>query len=94
PLLVVGAGIVGLGFGLVQNDALTTLFAASGPTGYGSASAAWNIAYDAGTGIGAVGLGGVADPFGFRAAFGLSAAVLLVVGAAPVRTTRPRWPGR
>lgn len=95
PLLVVGAGIVGLGFGLVQNDALTTLFAASGPAGYGSASAAWNIAYDAGTGIGAVGLGAVADPFGFRAAFGLSAAVLVTVGAPwgrrPVQGRKSRW---
>jgi predicted MFS family arabinose efflux permease len=80
PLLVVGAAAVGVGFGLVQNDALTALFAASGPAGYGSASAAWNIAYDAGTGIGAVGMGAVADPFGFRAAFGLSALVLLVAG--------------
>ncbi|MFB9387708.1 MFS transporter [Pseudonocardia petroleophila] len=95
PLVVVGAGIVGVGFGLVQNDALTTLFAASGPTGYGSASAAWNIAYDAGTGIGAVGLGAVADPFGFRAAFGLSAVVLLAVGAPWVRRSvqgrKSRW---
>ncbi|MDN5929731.1 MAG: MFS transporter [Pseudonocardia sp.] len=80
PLLVLGAAAVGVGFGLVQNDALTAMFAASGPAGYGSASAAWNIAYDAGTGIGAVGLGAVADPFGFRAAFGLSAVVLLVAG--------------
>jgi MFS family permease len=86
PFVVVGAAVVGVGFGLVQNDALTTLFAASGPARYGSASAAWNIAYDAGTGAGAVGLGAVADPLGFRAAFGLSA--LLLVVAAPVTRAR------
>lgn len=86
PLVVVGAALVGTGFGLVQNDALTALFAAGGPERYGSASAAWNIAYDAGTGAGAVGLGAVADPLGFRAAFGLAA--LLLVVAAPV--VRPR----
>lgn len=86
PLVVVGSAVVGVGFGLVQNDALTTLFAAGGPAGYGSASAAWNIAYDAGTGVGAVGLGAVADPFGFRAAFGLSAIALLLVGAATRRS--------
>jgi MFS family permease len=79
PLLVVGAAVVGIGFGLVQNDALTTLFATAGSERYGSASAAWNIAYDAGTGVGALGLGGVADPLGFRAAFGLSALLLVVV---------------
>lgn len=87
PLVVVGAALVGTGFGLVQNDALTALFAAGGPERYGSASAAWNIAYDAGTGAGAVGLGAVADPLGFRAAFGL-AALLLVVAAPAVRPRR------
>lgn len=87
-VVVVGAAVVGIGFGLVQNDALTALFAASGPRRYGQASAAWNIAYDAGTGAGAVGLGAVAEPFGFRAAFGLSALLLLV--AAPVARPRRR----
>lgn len=88
PLLVVGAAVVGIGFGLVQNDALTTLFATAGSERYGSASAAWNIAYDAGTGVGAVGLGAVADPLGFRAAFALTA--LLLVGATPfARLRRP-----
>jgi len=94
--VLVGAGVVGVGFGLVQNDALTTLFAAGGPARYGRASAAWNIAYDAGTGSGAVGLGAVAEPFGFRAAFGLSA-LLLVVAAPVVRPGRRsglRGPGR
>ena len=86
PLVVVGAAIVGVGFGLVQNDALTTLFAAAGSERYGAASAAWNIAYDAGTGAGALGLGAVADPLGFRAAFGLSA--LLLVAAAPLTRGR------
>ncbi|WP_300016413.1 MFS transporter [Pseudonocardia sp.] len=90
--VVIGAAVVGVGFGLVQNDALTTLFAASGPARYGSASAAWNIAYDAGTGVGATGLGAVADPFGFRAAFGLSA--LLLVVAAPVTRVRRVVTGR
>lgn len=79
PLLVVGAGAVGIGFGLVQNDSLTALFATFGSTRYGTASAAWNIAYDAGTGLGALGLGAVADPFGYPAAFTLSA---LLCGAA------------
>lgn len=87
-LLVGGALLVGVGFGLVQNDSLVAMFAAAGPARYGSASALWNIAYDAGTGAGAVGLGAVAEPFGFRAAFGV-AAVLLAL-AAPVCF----WPRR
>jgi MFS family permease len=89
PGLVVGAAAVGVGFGLVQNDALTALFDAGGPSRYGSASALWNIAYDSGTGVGAVGLGAVAEPFGFRAAFGASA-VLLVLAAGVVRAPGAR----
>ncbi len=78
-LLVGGAALVGVGFGLVQNDAMVALFAAAGPRRYGTASAAWNVAYDAGTGLGAGGLGAVAEPFGFAAAFGAAAVFLLVL---------------
>jgi MFS family permease len=78
-LLVAGAALVGLGFGLVQNDSLVAMFAAAGKARYGRASAVWNIAYDAGTGAGAVGLGAVAELFGFRVTFGVSAALLLLV---------------
>jgi MFS family permease len=83
-LFVLGAAAVGVGFGLVQNDALTVLFAAFGSSRYAAASAAWNIAFDAGTGLGALGLGAVADPFGYPAAFG-TAAGLLCVSVAAVR---------
>jgi MFS family permease len=84
PLVVFGAVAVGFGFGVVQNDSLTVLFAAFGSGRYGAASAAWNIAYDAGTGVGALGLGAVADPFGYPAAFG-AAAGLIGVSVAAVR---------
>lgn len=87
-LLVAGAATVGAGFGLVQNDAMVALFAAAGPLHYGAASAAWNIAYDAGTGLGASGLGAIAEPFGFVAAFGVTAGLLLVVTPV-VRRRRP-----
>jgi len=79
-LVVIGAAAVGVGFGLVQNDALTALFSTAGPARYGAASAAWNIAYDTGTGLGAVGLGALAQPFGFGIAF--SASALLLCGSA------------
>jgi predicted MFS family arabinose efflux permease len=75
--LVLGAVLVGVGFGLVQNDSMVVLFALAGPGRYGGASALWNIAYDAGTGAGAVGLGAVAEPFGFCTAFGAAALFLL-----------------
>jgi predicted MFS family arabinose efflux permease len=85
--VVIGAAAVGFGFGMVQNDSLTVLFAAFGAGGYGAASAIWNIAYDAGTGVGALGLGAVAESFGYPAAFA-AAAVLLCAGVA-VTLTRP-----
>jgi predicted MFS family arabinose efflux permease len=87
-LVVVGAAAVGVGFGMVQNDALTVLFAAFGSSGYGAASALWNISYDAGTGVGALGLGAVAEPFGYSAAFGV-AATLLLAGVPFCRLARP-----
>jgi MFS family permease len=76
-LLVVGSIAVGVGFGLVQNDSMVSMFAAAGPRRYGTASAIWNVGYDAGTGAGAVGLGALAQPFGFPAAFGASSALLI-----------------
>jgi Arabinose efflux permease len=97
-LVVAGAAVVGFGFGIVQNDSLTTLFTAFGAAGYGVASALWNIAFDAGTGVGALGIGAVADGFGYPAGFA-SAAALLGVGVVvallvPARRTRAgRVPG-
>ncbi|MPZ64175.1 MAG: MFS transporter [Pseudonocardiaceae bacterium] len=77
--VVAGAALVGIGFGAVQNDSLVMLFGSVGSTGYGAASAAWNIAYDTGTGVGATGLGAVAQPLGFEAAFGVSATLLALI---------------
>ncbi|MDT7746896.1 MAG: hypothetical protein QOD96_558 [Pseudonocardiales bacterium] len=87
-LLASGAVLVGFGFGLVQNDSMVALFAAAGAARYGRASALWNIAFDAGTGAGAVGLGAVAELFGFRVTFG-AAALLLVLVLPFTRAGRP-----
>lgn len=86
-LAIAGAALIGIGFGVVQNDSLVVMFATAGAPGYGAASAAWNIAYDAGTGCGAFVLGAVAQSRGFAAAFGASA-VLLVVGLPFTARTR------
>jgi MFS family permease len=88
-LLMVGAGAVGVGFGLVQNDALTALFAAFGSARYGTASATWNIAFDAGTGLGALGLGAVAERFGYGSAFAVSAVLCGLAAGARVFRSRP-----
>lgn len=89
--LVAGAALFGTGFGAVQNESLVRLFRAAGPARLGGASAAWNISYDAGTGVGALALGVVADAAGYPAVFTVSAvAIALVVPVALVipATTR------
>ncbi len=93
-LAIIGAGLIGAGFGIVQNDALVVMFAAAGAPGYGAASAAWNIAYDAGTGCGAVALGAVTQSLSFAAAFGVSAALLVIVLPVAARTRQSRGPVR
>lgn len=83
PLLALGGAVFGVGFGICQNDSLVLIFAAGGPQRRGAASAAWNAAYDGGTGIGAISLGVLATVSGYPSAFLVTAvAVLLVV---PIR---------
>ncbi|TQF65414.1 MFS transporter [Rhodococcus spelaei] len=78
-LLLLGSALFGAGFGAVQNEALVTLFQSAGPVRLGAASAAWNISYDAGTGIGALALGVVAGAAGYPAVFVVGAAAIAVV---------------
>ncbi|NLU82972.1 MFS transporter [Rhodococcus sp. HNM0569] len=62
---VLGAVAFGLGFGAVQNDSLVMVFALAGPGRTAPASAAWNIGFDAGTGLGSLSLGVVAAVAGY-----------------------------
>jgi predicted MFS family arabinose efflux permease len=48
-----GAVLLGLGFGVAQNASLTLMFERVSPSGYDMVSAVWNLAYDAGLGLGA-----------------------------------------
>ena len=58
-VVLLGAALVGLGFGAVQSDTLLALFARAGPSRSGAASTWWNTGYDAGTGLGAAALAAV-----------------------------------
>ncbi|WP_305091600.1 MFS transporter [Prescottella sp. R16] len=77
--LIAGATAFGLAFGAVQNESLLALLDSAGPERVGAASAAWNIAYDGGTGIGSLALGFVAGAAGYPAVFWLAAIVVLAV---------------
>ncbi|GAA1052638.1 MAG: MFS transporter [Dietzia sp.] len=83
--------VFGLGFGAVQNEALVASFERMPRSRLGTASASWNISFDAGTGLGSVVMGGVAG-FGYVVLFTVAAGVVLLVGgpaAVGARRTRP-----
>jgi predicted MFS family arabinose efflux permease len=69
--------VFGLGFGTAQSATLNLMFSRVADSGYGTASALWNLAYDTGVGLGAAGFGLVAAETGYPAAFGLTGALVL-----------------
>ncbi|MDA2810835.1 MFS transporter [Nocardiopsis sp. RSe5-2] len=89
-LAVAGATLFGAGFGAAQNDTITVMFRRGGPGAYGTASAAWNIGFDGGTGIGAVALGWAIGAAGYGPAFLGAAAVVLASVPAAALTARTR----
>jgi predicted MFS family arabinose efflux permease len=74
---IVGMALFGAGFGVAQNVTLALMMDRVDSTEYGRTSALWNLAYDGGFGIGAVGFGLVVGPFGYVTGFALTAAVLV-----------------
>lgn len=86
PLLILPAATVyGLGFGTLQNDTLTAMFRRAGTDGHSPASTVWNLAYDAGTGLGATAIGWGSDTLGLGGAFAVSAAVITALAPAAHR---------
>lgn len=85
-LAVLSVIVFGLGFGAVQNDSLVSMFQRASA---GRASISWNVAFDAGQGLGAVAVGAVVTGTSYGVAFGLLAVwslALLPVKVAPRRT--------
>ncbi|MEV4430900.1 MFS transporter [Streptomyces sp. NPDC049602] len=75
--VVIGVALFGVGFGVTQNATLTLMYARVSASGYGTVSALWNFAFDAGMGVGAAGFGLLASRTGYPAAFALTAALML-----------------
>jgi predicted MFS family arabinose efflux permease len=63
---------------MVQNSTLVLMYRRVAAGGYGTVSAMWNVAYDAGLGLGGTGFGVLAAHGSYPAAFGLTAALMLV----------------
>jgi len=83
-LPVTAMAIFGAGFGVIQNATFAMMIDSVPASGYGAASALWNLAYDAGYGAGPAVLGLLAARAGYGAAFAATAVIML--GA-----VRPSW---
>ncbi|MFF7900113.1 MFS transporter [Streptomyces sp. NPDC088817] len=82
PVLVVaGMFVVGVAYGGLQNLTLVQAFAAAGERARSSVSVAWNVGFDAGTGLGAFAAGAVVTVSSYTVAYTALAAVTAVVGA-------------
>jgi MFS family permease len=77
--VVLGMVLFGAGFGVSQNASLALMFERVRPAGYSTVSALWNLAYDAGLGVGATSFGVIAAQTGYPLAFGITAVVMLAV---------------
>ena len=81
--IAVGMLLIGAGFGVVQNASLSWMLDTTTQSGHDTLSAAWNLAYDSGLGIGAAILGAVAGRSGYAFAFVILAvlvAISLLIG--------------
>jgi MFS family permease len=74
--------LFGMGFGICQNATFALMIDRMPPSGVGTASALWNLAYDAGYGAGPALFGLVVNHTGYPAAFALTA--VLMLAAVPV----------
>ena len=76
-VLLGGALLFGAGFGTLQNATLLLTMQRVSKSEYGLGSTLWNVAFDAGTGVGAFVFGFVVGAAGFSWAFGLCAGLLV-----------------
>ncbi|HEX4661412.1 MAG TPA: MFS transporter [Streptosporangiaceae bacterium] len=83
--LIAGMCLFGTGFGILQNATLVLMADRMPASGLGTASALWNLAYDAGYGAGPAVFGLFAGHTGYPAAFALTG--VLMVAALPAA-----WP--
>ena len=80
--VIAGMCLFGIGFGICQNATFALMIERMPPAGAGTASALWNLAYDAGYGAGPAAFGLVVSHTGYPAAFALTA--VLMIAAVPL----------
>ena len=77
--VLAGMALFGAGFGIIQNATLVLMIDRMPASGLGTASALWNLAYDAGYGAGPAVFGLFAGRTGYPAAFALTGLLMLAV---------------
>jgi hypothetical protein len=86
-LVIAGLLLTGVAHGGLQNLTLAQSFNAAGEPARSSVSIAWNLSFDAGTGLGAFAVGVIATAASYSVAFGFLA---LAVGFTGICWTLPR----
>ncbi len=84
-VLITGMCLFGIGFGISQNVTFALLIDRAPVSGYGTASALWNLAYDAGYGAGPAVFGVFVIYTGYPAAFALTGMLMLAALVPAVR---------
>ena len=91
PVVVIaGMCLFGIGFGIAQNATFALMLDRAPASGYGTASALWNLAYDAGYGTGPIVFGVFVAHTGYPAAFALTGLLILAALLPAVRDRRPQ----
>jgi predicted MFS family arabinose efflux permease len=80
-LVIAGLLMVGVAYGGLQNLTLTQAFSAGGEPARNSVSIAWNLSFDAGTGLGAFAAGAIATATSYSAAFAVLALTTGLTGS-------------
>ena len=88
--VIAGMCLFGIGFGIAQNVTFALMIDRAPGSGYGTASALWNLAYDAGYGTGPIVFGVFVAHTGYPAAFALTGLLILAALVPAVRDRRPQ----
>jgi predicted MFS family arabinose efflux permease len=91
--VIAGMSLFGAGFGIIQNATLAVMIDRMPASGLGTASALWNLAYDAGYGAGPAVFGLFVAHTGYPAAFALTGLLTLAAVPAARREHSPRANG-
>ena len=83
--LITGMCLFGIGFGISQNATFALMIDRAPISGYGTASALWNLAYDAGYGAGPAVFGIFVVYTGYPAAFALTGMLMLAALVPAIR---------